>query len=73
MSNPFVALLNLLPSYPLQVGNVAAVTDGIATLRMPDGKFIRARGAATVGQSVFVRNGVIEGEAPALTVIEIEI
>jgi hypothetical protein len=73
MSNPFVTLLNLLPSRPLQVGNVASVTEGGVILRMPDGALMRARGSASVGQNVFVRDGVIEGEAPALTVVEIEI
>ena len=31
------------------------------------------RGAATVGNQVWVRDGVIEGDAPTLTLVEIEI
>lgn len=73
MSNPFVKLLRLLPQYPLQVGTVSSMNETLANIELPGGNFIRARGTAAVGQTVFVRNGVIEGEAPALSVVEIEV
>lgn len=73
MSNPFVALLRLLPQYPLQVGTVSSMTDSLANVTLPGGNSIRARGVAEVGQTVFVRNGVIEGQAPSLGVVEIEV
>lgn len=66
MSNAFVALLGLLPKYPLQVGIVSAVESTSYDVELPGGNTIRARGHATVGDHVFVRNGLIEGPAPAL-------
>ncbi|MEG0921357.1 MAG: hypothetical protein RSD57_16990 [Comamonas sp.] len=63
----------VLPKRPLQVGDVV-VTDGvIATVQLPGGGRLRARGDAEVGQRVFVRDGVIEGLAPAKTLVHIEI
>lgn len=73
MSNAFVTLIRLLPKNPLQVGTVSSVTDSIKSIELPDGSFIKAHGTANVGDSVFVRNGVIEGLAPSLGVVEIEI
>lgn len=73
MSNPFKALLGLLPGRPLQVGDVVAVDGGVATIEMPGGGLAQARGAATVGQRVFFRDGAIEGLAPALTLELIDV
>lgn len=73
MSNPYRALLNLLPGSPLQVGTVTAVTGGIASITLPGGGTTQARGAATVGARVFFRNRVIEGVAPTLSIEVIEI
>jgi hypothetical protein len=39
----------------------------------PGGGLIRARGSAAIGQKVFVRDDVIEGGAPSLTLEIIEI
>ena len=47
-----------------------SVADGVATVTLPGGGVIQARGTATVGQRVFVCNGAIEGPAPALTYVE---
>lgn len=71
--NPYKALRALLPDPPLQVGTVTAVDDGTATIALPGGGSVQGRGAATVGQHVFVRDGVIEGEAPALTTVLIDV
>lgn len=73
MTNLFRQFLNLIPDPALQVGDVTAVADGIATVALPGGGTIQARGAATVGQAVFVRGGVIEGPAPSLPVVLIEV
>jgi hypothetical protein len=73
MTNLFRQFLNLLPDPALQVGDVTSVVDGIATVALPGGGTIQARGTATVGQAVFVRGGVIEGPAPSLTVVLIEV
>ena len=70
LRNPFRVFMDLMPARPLQVGTVTAVDDGMATITLPGGGILQARGQATVGQRVFVRDGVIEGEAPALTYVE---
>jgi hypothetical protein len=73
MSNAFVALVNLLPKYPLQIGTVSSVTNSVVDVDLPGGNSVRVRGTASVGDTVFVRNGLIEGPAPALTPVEIEV
>lgn len=73
MLNPYVALLALLPDRPLLVGTVTAAADGIATVELPGGGLLLARGDATVGQQVFVRDGAVEGTAASLPVEVIEV
>ena len=63
----------LLPDAPLLVGTVDSVSAYGAVVELPDGSFVPVRGEATVGQQVFIRDGVIEGPAPALTTVVIEI
>ena len=73
-TNLYRALRELLPESPLLVGIVDAVhTDGTCTVSYPGGGTQRVRGTAAVGASVFVRDGVIEGGAPALTPLVIEV
>jgi hypothetical protein len=73
MTNIYRTFLNLLPARPLQVGTVLAIADGVATIELPGGGRLQARGAATGGQRVFVRDGVIEGAAPNLPIEVIEV
>lgn len=73
MSNLFKAFLDLLPGRPLQVGTVSAIADGVATVTLPGGGVLQARGNAAAGQRVFVRDGLIEGPAPELPFVEIEV
>ena len=70
LRNPFRQFLDLMPARPLQVGTVTAVDGETATITLPGGGVLQARGQATVGQRVFVRDGVIEGEAPTLIYVE---
>lgn len=72
-SNPYSRFLALLPPKPLMVGEVIEVDGGVAILELPGGGRLQARGQATVGDRVFVRDGVIEGEAPNLTYISAEV
>lgn len=65
--------LALIPKPQLLVGDVLSVSGGIARIELPSGGILHARGAATVGQRVFVRDGVIEGPAPALDYVQAEI
>jgi hypothetical protein len=73
MSNIYRKFLDLLPARPLQVGAVMSVSGGLATVELPGGGRLQARGQATAGQRVFVRDGVIEGVAPNLPVEVIEV
>lgn len=76
-TNPFRRLLDLLPQSPLQIGDVvAAQPDGTAIISLLAGSGqISARNPNSVGVGirVFVRGGVIEGAAPELPVINIDI
>lgn len=71
--NLFKQFRDLLPEPSLLVGSVISAQTGRAVVQMPDGAFANVVGEATVGQKVFIRNGVIEGPAPSLTVETIEI
>ncbi len=71
--NPWKALQGLLSRPPLQAGVVLAIEDGVATVELPGGGQISATGPAVVGQTVFVRGGVIEGEAADLPIELVDI
>jgi len=75
MHNVYEQFLQLLPDAALQVGVVTEVGAGVVTVQLPGGGTVRARGGSPdlVGQSVFVRNDVIEGLAPNLPLEIIEI
>ena len=73
MPNPLQSLRQLLAGPPQQLGQVVAVDGNIATIELPSGAQIKARGAATVGQHVFEQGGQILGEAPALHIDIIEV
>ena len=72
--NLYRQLRELLPEPALTVATVAAThTDGTVTVTYPGGAQQRVRGAGTVGQNVFVRAGQIEGQAPNLDSVTIEV
>ena len=72
--NPYRKLLGLLPQRPLQVGDIMAADSGVYDIELPGGGMVKGRGTGyAVGARVFVRDGLIEGEAPALTLVEIDI
>ena len=71
--NLYRQFLDLLPQRPLQVGTVTAVTNGVCTVTLPGGGIDTARGSASVGQRVFIRDGAIEGLAPELPLVQIDV
>jgi hypothetical protein len=71
--NPYKRLMDLLPDKPLLVGQVLSISNGVATIQEPGGGLTTARGTATVGQRVFFRDGSIEGVAPNLTYVSIDV
>lgn len=71
-TNAYRALRELLPEQPLLRGTVVgAYADGTVIVEFSGGGQQRVRGTITSGP-VYVRNGVVEGEAPALTFVTIE-
>lgn len=73
MRNLFQQFVDIFPAPPLQIGAVTATDGAVATVTLPGGGVLRARGDAPVGQRVFVRDGVIEGDAPSLPVVLIDV
>ena len=73
MHNLYEQFRQLIPDPLLLAGTVVGVGSGVATAALPGGGLIRARGSAAIGQKVFVRDDVIEGSAPSLTLEIIEI
>ena len=73
MHNVYEQFRQLLPDAPLQVGTVIEVSAGVLSVQLPGGGMTRVRGSASIGQRVFVRDGVLEAVAPnlALEIIEI--
>ena len=75
-TNLYRALLELMPSDPLQVATVASVNaaNGTSVVTWPGGAVQTVRGTSVgVGAKAFVRAGVIEGAAPSLTAEVIEV
>ncbi|KEH10327.1 hypothetical protein N5K37_24400 [Delftia tsuruhatensis] len=68
MSNLYLQLKEILAPGRVQIGEVVAYAEGIATVHLPGAGQIRAKGQATVGGKVFVQEGVIQGPAPDLPV-----
>ncbi len=73
ITNPFVLLKQLIPDAPLLVATVVDVGTYGVTVEFPDGAMMRVRGVGTTGQRVFVRAGAVEGPAPTLPFIEIDV
>lgn len=75
-TNLYRALRELLPEPPLQVAQVISINmdTGESVVEWPGGSQQRVRGTGVpIGGRAFVRNGVIEGAAPALTLETIEV
>jgi hypothetical protein len=73
MANIYKIFRDLIPDSPLLIGTVTSSVSGGCHVLLPTGGSVLARGEATVGQKVFVRDGVIEGIAPILAIELIEI
>lgn len=73
MPNIWKQFSDLVAKPPLQVATVLSVSGDVARVQLPGGGEFLARGNAAPGQKVFVRDGVIEGQAPDLPLYQIEI
>lgn len=61
------------PPSLVTVGECVSADFGECTVEFPGGSRLRVQGAGEVGQSYFIRDGRLDGAAPALTAVEIEV
>ena len=73
MRNIFKEFSDIFPDPPLQIGTVLDTDGAVCTIELPGGGVLRARGDAPPGQRVFVRDGLVEGDAPSLPIVVLEI
>ena len=74
MPNLWRQFQDLLPSSATLIGTVVAThIDQTVSVQLLDGGQLRVAGTAADGTRVFVRDGRIEGEAPELPQIDIDI
>lgn len=74
MPNLWRQFSELLPDSPLLIGTVVAQhSDETVTVELLDGGLLRVSGNASMGDRVFVRDGQVEGSAPTLPTVLIEI
>ncbi len=74
MTNLWRQFSALLPESPLLIGTVVTQhSDDTVTVELLDGGLLRVSGSSSVGDRVFVREGQVEGVAPTLPSVLIEI
>lgn len=75
MPNLAKLLNDVIPKTPRYVGTVTAHhSDGTSTVELPAGGVLRVRGQeVAVGELCFVQGGKIDGAAPNLSVVDVEI
>lgn len=71
--NLFHQFASLLPKRPLLIGTVQAARDDGLLVELMGGAQVRVRGQAQVGERIFVRDGCMEGPAPALPVVYVDV
>ena len=73
--NIYQRLRQLMPAPALLIADIIAVnSDNTSTVQFPDGSQQRVRGTSVaVGPPAFVRDGIVEGLAPARSAVVIEI
>jgi len=72
-SEHYRRLIALMPEPPTDVGEVTAVTAGGCIIALLDGSVTNAKGSASIGDWVYVKDKVIQGQAPDLLTTEIEV
>lgn len=74
-TNRWAQFRRLLPASSLLIGVVSVVyTDGTALVTLPGGGSVRVRSSGySVGASVYLQDGAVIGDAPAMTATEIVI
>lgn len=73
MLNLYALFKTVLPDNSISAGIVQSVGVGGCVVVLPSGGTLAVRGTGTVGQHVFVRGGAIDGPAPNLTAVTIQV
>lgn len=73
MSNIFKKLQDLLAPGAVQIGTVSSVAKGLATVDLPGGGQVRAKGQIQVAAKVLGQDGKVLGAGPDLPVTMSEI
>lgn len=73
ISNVYRRLLALMPETPEDVGEVVEVLADGCTVELLTGARVSVRGAASMGDWVYIKDGAIQGPAPELETTEIEV
>ena len=73
MKNLFKRFSDLTGRSLRTVGTCIAADFGECTLQYSGGSVVQVKGAGAVGKRYFVQDGKLDGEAPSLTSLEIEI
>ena len=73
MRNLFKRFSDLTGRALRTVGTCVSADFGECTIQYPGGSLVRAKGSGTVGQRYFVLAGKLDGEAPSLIVLTIEV
>jgi hypothetical protein len=74
MPNLWRQFQDLLPTNATLIGTVVTThADHTVSVQLLDGGLLRVAGTAADGTRVFIRDGRIEGEAPELPQVDIEI
>lgn len=73
MANLYKLFKSIVPDAPLLVGKAISIEGNQVFIQLPGGAMVSVRGDAEIGKNYFIRDGVIEGEAPDLTPITIDV
>ena len=73
ITNAYRRLIALLPETPSDVGEVTGVSADGCIVTLLTGALATVRGSASVGDFVYVKDGMIQGPAPVLETVEIEV
>lgn len=73
-SNPWKNFRNLVPQDRPGVGEIVAVNgDGTSQVQLVGGGIITAIGSGTVGQDVFLTGNRIDGNAPTVALVTVDV
>ena len=71
--NLYKLLRSFVPESPLQIGTILSSANQSTRVELPGGGIVEVRGSGAVNDKVFIRNGRIEGPAPSLAQVTIDI